>query len=446
MIERSILIRGGAVVTMDAGRRVLERGDVLVEGQRIVKVAPRIRPDRPAHLIEAAGCVVMPGLVQSHVHLCQALFRGMADELPLLRWLRERIWPFEAAHDARSMKASAELGIAELLLGGTTTILDLGSVHHQDAVFRAMERGGIRGISGKSMMDVGEGVPKGLRESRRSSLQESLRLAERWDGAADGRLGYAFGPRFILSCSERLLREVAREAERRGLRIHSHVAEHPGEKAEVRAQLGKDDIDALADFGVAGPHVILAHGVQLTRAQMKRVAAAGTRIVHCPSANLKLASGIADVVGMRDAGIVVGLGADGAPCNNRLDGFTELREAALLAKAKRLDAAALSATDALAMATIDGARALGLDTEIGSLEAGKRADVIVVDLERLHALPGGDPVSRVVYSATAADVRHTLVDGRWIVKDRELTTLDVGRVAAAAKREGKKILTRSGVG
>ncbi|MBX3275066.1 MAG: 5'-deoxyadenosine deaminase [Sandaracinaceae bacterium] len=445
MIERSVLIRGGAVVTMDASRRVLGTGDVLIEDDRVVAVGPRVRPRGAAHLIDARGCAVLPGLVQAHVHLCQALLRGMADELPLMRWLRERIWPLEAAHDARSLRVSAELGLAELLLGGTTTILDLGTVHHQDAVFAAMARSGIRGISGKAMMDVGAGVPRGLRESRRASLEESLRLAARWDGAAGGRLGYAFGPRFILSCSEGLLRDVAREATQRGLRIHSHVAEHAGEKAEVRAQLGMDDVDALAAYGIAGPHVVLAHGVQLTRAQMKRVAAAGTRIVHCPSANLKLASGIADVPAMRDAGIVVGIGADGAPCNNRLDAFTELRQAALLAKVKHLDAAALSAMDALALATIDGARALGLDGSIGSLEAGKKADVIVVDLERLHALPGGDPVSRLVYAATAADVRHTFVDGRWIVRDGQLTTLDPAKVAGAARREGGRILARAGL-
>ncbi len=443
--DETILIRGGDVVTMDPERRVFEGGDVRIEGGTIVAVGPRLKRPKPARLVDARGCAVLPGLVQAHVHLCQALFRGMANELPLLRWLRERIWPLEAAHDARSMRASAELGLAELLLGGTTTILDLGSVHHQDAIFTAMQRSGIRGISGKSMMDVGDGVPRGLRESRTSSLRESLRLAERWDGAAGGRLGYAFGPRFILSCSERLLRDVAKLATERGLRIHSHVAEHPGERAEVRAQRGKDDIDALREYGVAGPHVILAHGVQLTRAQMKRVARDGTRIVHCPSANLKLASGIADVVAMRDAGIVVGIGADGAPCNNRLDAFTEIRSASLLAKAKRLDAAALSAADALSLATIDGARALGLDHRIGSLEVGKSADVTIVATDGLHALPGGDPVSRVVYSARGSDVRHVFASGRWVVRDGELATLDAKRVAAAARREGKKLLARAKV-
>lgn len=446
MTERPTLIRGGTVVMMDGERRVLERADVLLDQGRIAAIGPRLEaPAGITRIVDAAGCAVIPGLVQTHVHLCQVLFRGMADDMPLMQWLRERIWPLEGAHDRQSLGASARLGTAELLLGGTTTILDMGTVHHHDAVFRAMDESGIRGISGKAMMDVGDGVPKTLRESTKESVRESLALAEKWDGAAGGRLGYAFAPRFILSCTEALFREVAAIANERGLRIHSHVAEHKGERAEVRAQLGKDDVDVLASWGVAGEHVLLAHGVQLTAAQMKRVAKAGTRIVHCPSANLKLASGIADVVAMREAGIVVGIGADGAPCNNRLDGWTEVRSAALLAKVRREDAAALGAMDALAMATIDGARALGLDADIGSIEVGKKADVVVVDLEGPHALPGGNAVSRLVYACTAADVRHVFVDGRWVVHDRALTTLDIDEVRAQAVREARKIQKRAGL-
>jgi cytosine/adenosine deaminase-related metal-dependent hydrolase len=444
-VSRSYLLRGGAVVTMDAARTVHRTGDVWIVDGRIAAVGARVKPDGPAHVVDARGCAVLPGLVQTHVHLCQSLFRGMADELPLMRWLRERIWPLEGAHDARSMGASARLGITELLQGGTTTILDLGSVHHQDAIFGAMRDSGIRGISGKSMMDAGQGVPKSMCESRASSVRESLALAEKWEGAEGGRLGYAFGPRFILSCSEKLLRTVANEAAQRSLRIHSHVAEHPGEKAEVRAALGMDDVDALAAWGIAGEHVVLAHGVQLGPAQMKKVARAGTRIVHCPSANMKLASGIADVVAMRDAGIVVGIGADGAPCNNRMDGWTEIRQAALLAKVKRGDAAALSATDALGMATIDGARVLGLSDEIGSLEVGKRADAIVVRIDGVHALPGGDPVSRLVYSCMPSDVRDVFVDGHWTVRAGALLTLDGAKVRADAVREGKRVLERAGL-
>lgn len=442
--DLDLVVRGGTVATMDGSRRVV-RADVVVRGDRVIAIEERKRrsPPRVARVIDATGCVVVPGFVQAHVHLCQALFRGMADELPLMEWLRRRIWPFEAAHDARSMRASARLGLAEMMRAGTTSILDIGSVHHEDVVFEAMQEAGIRGFSGKAMMDRGTGVPKGLRETTRESLRESEKLCGRWHGAAGGRLGYAFGPRFILSCSEELLRETAVMARERGALVHSHASEHAGEKAEVRKALGKDDVDALAAWGVAGPNVVLAHGVQLGRAQMKRMAERGTRVAHCPSANLKLASGIADVVAMREAGIVVGIGADGAPCNNRMDPFTELRQAALLAKVRREDAAALAAIDALAMLTIDGARALGIDHEVGSIEVGKKADLAVVRLDTLHAEPGGDVVSRLVYSAVASDVTDVVIDGRRVVTHGELETLDAAAVLEDARREATRLRKRA---
>jgi 5-methylthioadenosine/S-adenosylhomocysteine deaminase len=443
--DAPILIRNGTIVTMDGARTIHERADLRIDGDRITSIGKRGDTGGFARVIDATGCAVLPGLVQAHVHLCQTLFRGMADERPLMRWLRERIWPLEGAHDAKSMAASARLGLAEMLLGGTTTILDMGSVGHQDAVFKAIRESGMRGISGKAMMDAGEGVPKGLRETRKDSIEESLRLSGKWDGSANGRIGYAFAPRFILSCSEGLLRDVADLARERSIRIHSHAAEHKGEREEVRAQLGQDDVDVLASWGIAGTHVVLAHCVQLTRTQMKSLGKAGTRVAHCPSSNLKLASGIADVVAMRESGIVVALGSDGAPCSNRMDAWTELRQAALLAKVKQDSASALPAVDALAMATIEGARALGLDRETGSIEAGKKADVIVVDIERAHTLPGGDAISRLVYACTAADVRHTIVDGQWVVRNGTLTTLDLDEVRAVAKREAKKTLARASI-
>jgi cytosine/adenosine deaminase-related metal-dependent hydrolase len=457
-----VLIRGGLVATMDPARRVLA-ADVLVQGGRIVAITPRgaKRPARPkgrgdaapvarphVRVVEAAGAIVVPGFVQTHVHLCQALFRGMADELPLLDWLRRRIWPLEAAHDAESLAASAALGIAEMMRAGTTTILDMGTVHHQDAVFETLAKSRLRAVSGKAMMDRGLGVPKGLRESTKDSLRETERLIARWHGSEEGRLRYALAPRFILSCSEKLLRASGEIAKGTGTLVHSHAAEHPGEKTEVRAQLGMDDVDALAAYGLAGPNVVLAHGVQLTKAQMRRCGKDGTRFVHCPSANMKLASGIANVVAMREAGMVVGLGADGAPCNNRMDPFTELRQAALLAKVVRMDAAALSPMDALAMLTIEGARVLGLDAEIGSIEVGKRADLAVVRLDGLHAEPHheslwGDPVARLVYSATASDVTDVLVDGLPVVVRGELRALDEGAVREEARRQAERVHRRA---
>jgi len=437
-----LLIRGGTVVAMDPARTV-RRADVLVRDGTIAAIGKRASAARPVRVLDARDAAVIPGLIQSHVHLCQALFRGMADDLPLLEWLRKRIWPLEAAHDEASIGASARLGLAEMLLAGTTTILDMGTVHHQDPVFTAMRASGIRGLSGKAMMDRGKTVPRGLKESTRDSLRESERLHAAWDGAAGGRLGYAFAPRFILSCSEKLLRETAALAAERDAIVHSHAAEHPDERVAVRNALGKDDVDLLAEWGIEGPRAVLAHGVQLTAGQMKRAAKKGTRFVHCPSANLKLSSGIAQVTKMRAAGMVVGLGADGAPCNNRMDPWAELRQAAILAKARELDAAALPAPDALAMATIDGARVLGLDDRIGSIEVGKRADIAVVRLDGLHAEPGGDVIARLVYSCTPADVRHVLVDGRIIVEHGVLETLDEDRVRGQARRQAKRVLARA---
>jgi cytosine/adenosine deaminase-related metal-dependent hydrolase len=444
--QDDLLLRGATVVTLDPARRVLV-GDVRVRGDRVVAIGGRSRVPA-ARTIDLRGHVLIPGLVQSHVHLCQALFRGMADDLPLLPWLARRIWPLEGAHDARSLRASANLGVAEMLRAGTTTILDMGTVHHHDVVFDALAKSGMRAFSGKAMMDVGDQVPPTLRETTKSSLSESHRLRERWHGVQNGRLRYAYAPRFILSCSERLMREVAdavREGSAGDALAHSHAAEHADERAAVKAMLGQDDVAALESFGLFGPRTVLAHGVQLRPAEMRRVAKLGTRFVHCPSANLKLASGIADVKAMREAGMVVGLGADGAPCNNRMDPWTELREAALLAKVRRADAAALPAREALELATIEGARVLGLQDEIGSIEVGKKADLVALRLDDLHHEPGGDVYGRLVYSATPADVRHVVIDGRVVVEDAELRTLDRERVLADARREGKKVLVRAGL-
>ena len=428
---------------MDADRRV-ERADVLVEGARISKIAKGRRP-HGVDVLDANGCAVVPGLVQGHVHLCQTLFRGMADDLPLLEWLKQRIWPLEAAHDRRSLRASARLGLAEMIAAGTTTILDMGTVHHQDIVFEAMAQSGIRGFSGKAMMDAGDDVPEGLRESTHQSLAESHRLRARWHGAEDGRLGYCYAPRFILSCTEDLWRSVGEAAREHGVLVHSHIAEHADERAAVRELLGMDDVAALASYGVAGENVVLAHGVQLRKSEMKKMARAGTRVTHCPSANLKLASGIADVRAMRDAGMVVALGADGAPCNNLMDPWTELREAALLAKVKQGRADALPAAEAFELVTIEGARALGLVAEIGSLEVGKRADVTVVGIDGVHQLPGDEVYSRLVYATRPTDVRHVLIEGRTVVKNGVLLSLDAKRVRADARREATRCAQRAGL-
>ncbi|MCA9529163.1 MAG: amidohydrolase family protein [Myxococcales bacterium] len=443
MTRETWLIRGGTVVTMDPARTV-RRADVLVRDGRIERVG-RLRPPEGAAVLDATDAAVMPGLVQSHVHLCQSLFRGMAEDLPLLRWLRARIWPLEAAHDGRSLYASARLGLAAMMRAGTTAVLDMGTVHDHDAVFEAMRDAGVRGLSGKAMMDRGRGCPARLRESTRESLTQSERLRARWHGAGEGRLGYAYAPRFVLSCSASLLEQTAEAARHHGLLVHSHVAEHASERAAVRRARGAEDLAVLERHGVCGPRAVLAHGVQLGAGELRRAAALGTRLVHCPSANLKLASGIAPLRAMRRAGVRVGLGADGAPCNDRMDLWTEMRLAALLAKVQAADPAAVSAADVLAMATCEGAAVLGLDGEIGSVEPGKRADLLVVRLDALGAAPRADVVTQLVYATTPADVRHVLIDGALRVRDHALVGVDEETIRREAERAARRVRARAGV-
>ncbi len=425
---------------MDAKRSV-RVADILVRDGKIAQIGPIAKRDE-ARRIDARGAFVLPGLVQAHVHLCQALFRGLADDLPLLPWLKERIWPLEGAHDPQSLRVSARLGLAEMLLSGTTTILDMGTVHHQEAIFGAMVISGIRGFSGKAIMDAGE-RPTALHETTKSALAESHRLCRKWNGR--GRLGYAYAPRFILSSSESAFRECAEASESTGALLHTHAAEHADERAAVQEVVGCDDIEALEEWGFVGARTVLAHGVQLRVSEMRRLALAGASVVHCPSANLKLASGIAQVCKMREAGLVVALGADGAPCNNMMDPWVELRQAALLAKVRSKNAAALPAREALELATIEGARALGLDDAIGSIEVGKQADLIVVNADGLHGEPARDVYSRLVYATRATDVRHVMIGGDLVVDGGTLQTLDIDEVRHDARKEAGSILQRAGL-
>src|SRR5947209_16841500 len=411
-MTESVLIKGGTVVTVDAQERVLE-GDVLVRGGRIVGVG---EVSESADLtIDARGCAVLPGFVQTHVHLCQTIFRGSADDLELIDWLKRRVWPLEAAHDARSVRASARLGLAEMIRGGTTCALTMETVRHTEEVLRAVEESGFRATVGKCMMDKGEGVPRGLREETEDSIGESLALVEEWHGRDGGRLRWCLAPRFAVSCTEGLLRRVASLARERGVMIHTHASENRSEIELVERETGLRNVEYLDSVGVTGPHIVLAHCVHVNEREMDLLASTGTHAAHCPSSNLKLGSGIAPVAEMLERGISVSLGADGAPCNNRLDMFTEMRTAALLQKARR-GAEALPARRALRMATLDGARALGLASETGSVEAGKLADLTVLDLDRLHLTPRPDVVSTLVYAAEARDVRTVLIGGRVVLR------------------------------
>ena len=438
----SILIKGGTLVTMDTKNSIMQ-GELLIDDGRIASVGATAK--LADVIIDATDCAVLPGFVQTHVHLCQTLFRGAADDLSLIDWLKERVWPMEAAHTAESIKASARLGIAELIKGGTTCALTMETVSHTGEVFKVVEETGFRATVGKCMMDKGDDVPAALHEETESSINESVALLDAWHGKANQRIHYCFAPRFAVSCTRELLTRVASLARERGVMVHTHASENRTECAIVEAETGLRNIGYLDALGLTGRHVALAHCVHIADDEMDILAKTATNVVHCPSSNLKLGSGIAPIESMLARGISVSLGADGAACNNRLDMFTEMRTAALLQKALH-GPEVVTANRALRLATIDGAKAMGLDKEIGSLEPGKKADVILVRLAQLHTTPRrAEPVSSLVYSAQGSDVETVIIDGRLVMQNRKLLTIDEAGALGDADREGQLLISRAGL-
>ncbi|MBI1851880.1 MAG: 5'-deoxyadenosine deaminase [Planctomycetes bacterium] len=438
---KTTLLRGATLLTMN-GRREIARADLVVRGRTIVSVG---KTDVAAdETIDLSGRVVMPGLVQTHVHLCQTLFRGEAEDLTLLDWLRTRIWPLEASHDKESIHASALLGCAELLRGGTTAILTLESVHETDSVFRAADESGIYATIGKSLVDEGEGYPSGFRQTTEEAVAETLDLFYQWHEGGGGRLHVAFAPRFALSTSAAAHREALSHCQNHDLLIHTHASENRDEVAEVRRRTGLGNVEYLDSLGLLGPRLCAAHVVWPDDKEMERLAATGTRVLHCPGSNLKLGSGIAPICEMIERGIEVSLGADGAACNNRLDGFEEMRLAGLLQSVRRRPGA-LPAMKILEMATIGGARTLGLDKLFGSIEPGKRANLVALDLDGLHHQPGADLATTIVYGARAEDVVLTMVDGEVLYRNGKLAKIDEGQLADRCREAKRAVFARAGV-
>jgi 5-methylthioadenosine/S-adenosylhomocysteine deaminase len=437
----STLIRNATILTMNDRFDIID-GAVVVRDGLIASIGTE--PDASAEqVIDARGGYLLPGFVQTHVHLCQTLFRGFADDMPLLEWLRRRVWPLEAAHSPSTLRASTRLAAAELLLSGTTTVLTMETVHDTDVVFEALAVLGLRAIVGKCMMDSNAEVPTRLREQTRQSIDESVALRKRWHGAANGRLRAAFAPRFAVSCSRDLLEAVSALSAREQVLVHTHASESRDEVDVVRhLSGGYSNIEYLAAIGLAAPQLCVAHCVWVNEEEQALLAERGVKVLHCPGSNLKLGSGIAPVVDMQSRGICVSLGADGAACNNRLDMFDEMRLAATL-QAVRRGPGALRAREVVWMATRAGARTLGLDDEIGSIEPGKRADLILIDRRRPHLQTDRDPWSSLVYAARGSDVRLTMVDGEVLVSDFRLRCLDEDEIASEARQAALELSQRA---
>jgi 5-methylthioadenosine/S-adenosylhomocysteine deaminase len=429
----ALIVRNATIITMNDAFEIIE-GDVVIRDGRIVSIGKSVEPS--GRVIDAHGAYLLPGFIQTHLHLCQTLFRGYADDLALLDWLKTRVWPMEAAHTPQSLAAAARQAASELLRSGTTTVLTMETVHDTDAVFEALEPMGLRAVVGKCMMDADPAVPSRLLEDTSRSIDDSIAIARRWHGRANGRLRAAFAPRFAVSCSRELLEAVGRLAVEHQLVVHTHASENRDEIALIKSRTGRKNIDYLADTGLASPQLCLAHCVWVDDDEQALIAERDVKVLHCPGSNLKLGSGLAPIVEMRRRGISVSLGSDGAACNNHLDMFDEMRLAAVLQSIRHAPGA-LTARDAVWMATREGARALGLEHDIGSIEVGKRADLILIDAV------GPDPYSTIVYSSRGTNVRTTIVDGEVLVDDFRPTRWDHNDLAASARAEAKALAARA---
>ena len=385
--------------------------------------------------IDLSGQIVMAGFVQTHVHLVQTLFKGLADDLPLLDWLKTRIWPLEAAHDEESVYWSARLGITEMLLSGTVGILDMATVRHTDSVFSAAQESGIRAHIGKTMMDRENEA--GLSQALDLDLQQSDDLRVKWHGT--GRLNYAFAPRFVPSCSEELLTKTRDLARSCGALIHTHASENVDEVKWVRDLTGRDNILYLGDIGLLGPDVVLAHCIHLSNEEVQLLGSTKTNVSHCPSSNHKLGSGLAHIPELIAMGINCSIGADGAPCNNRMDMFTEMRLAALM-QGPRVGCGVLSANDVLDMATVRGSETLGFGA--GVIQAGQPADFISLDMTGLGAFGGGDLAGKVVYSMTAHSVKNVWIGGEHVVNDGKIGQWDFEETIKEARRALERVVGR----
>ncbi|WP_201008951.1 5'-deoxyadenosine deaminase [Paenibacillus glycanilyticus] len=438
----STLIRNAVIMTMNASDDILI-GDVLVKDNKIAQIGPNIQENEVDRVIDAGGKVLLPGFIQTHIHLCQTLFRGRADDLELIDWLRQRIWPLEAAHNEESVYYSALLGIGELIRSGTTTILDMETVNHTESAFQAILESGIRAVSGKVMMDYGTEVPLPLQEKTEQSLKESVELLEKWHGAAGGRIEYAFCPRFVVSCTEELLIGVRDLSAQYGVKVHTHASENREEISIVESERGMRNVIYLDHIGLARPNLILAHSIWLDEEEKRIIKERGVKVTHCPGSNLKLASGVAQVPELLREGIDIGIGADGAPCNNNLDMFQEMRLTAFIQKVKH-GPTVMNAKTVLRMATMGGAHVLGLEEKIGSIEVGKLADLQLLDLEDFHVYPSFDAdwYSRVVYAATRGDVDTVMIDGQIVMENRIMKTVDKPLVLREADRTLKELLAR----
>lgn len=428
-----ILIKNGHILTMDEERRIIKGGDVRIKGDKIVEVKQEIK-ERAGKTIDAKGKVVMPGLINTHTHLSMVLFRGVAEDLKLQRWLQDKIWPLEENLESNHVYNGALLGSLEMIKSGTTCFVD--QYFFMDRVAEAIEKSGLRASLSYGIIE--EGDP----EKRKDELEKAEELVKNYEGKADGRIKTMFGPHSTYTCSAHCLKEVRKLADKYEVGITIHLSENEQEVGNVTESQGMRPPKFLDSINFLGPDVLAAHCTKVNEEEIKILRKNDVKPVHNPISNMKLGSGIAPIAEMLSEGLTVSLGTDGAASNNTLDMFEEMKFATLLSKAKREDSTMIPAQKALEMATINGAKAIGLEEKIGSVEEGKKADIITIDLEKPHLTPLHNIESHLVYSCNGADVDSVIVNGRVLMKNRKTTILKENKIMKECQNSSDNLVRK----
>jgi 5-methylthioadenosine/S-adenosylhomocysteine deaminase len=429
----TLRVAGGRVLRPDHS---VERADVTIDtdGGIVTAVGPSREMPTPDETLDASDGLVIPGLVNAHAHGAMTLLRGYADDKPLAAWLQEDVWPVEAALEPADVRAGIDLAILEMIKSGTTAFADM--YFEMDQVVAAVEEAGVRARIGHGIVTVGRDE-----EAASADVAESVRVAREFDGTADGRVRTAVMPHSLTTVGEPYLREAVTAARDAGVPVHIHVSETTDEVEPILEDRGVRPLEYAAKIGLLEDDDWLAHCVHLDETEVELVSDRESAVAHCPASNMKLASGMAPVQRLRDAGVTVALGTDGPASNNDLDMFDEMRDAAMLGPLQTGDAAAVSADAVVEMATQAGATALGFDC--GRIEPGAAADLAVLDLEQAHLTPEHELVSHLAYAARGSDVRHTVCDGAVLMRDREVQGLEPTAIRERAAQRAHDLVQRA---
>ena len=434
-LRADVVIRRCTLLTM-SDRGVIRQGLMAIKDGSIIYVgrevkAPSFEADK---IIDGSGKIAMPGLINCHTHAAMSLFRSIAEDKELSVWLREVIWPLESKLKPEDVYYGTLLSCVEMIKSGTTCFSDM--YFHEDMVAKAVIESGLRCVLSPGIIEAGQKI------LGRILLREAVKIAKKYRGGSYGRISVMLGPHALYSCSPQLLRRVSEEAKALNIGVHIHLAESEDDSANIKNLYGKSEVELLNDIGLLRPNLLAAHCIHLSDQDVMLMAKRDVKVVYNPVSNMKLASGIPKVKDLLDAGLTVSLGTDGPASNNSLDMFDTMKFATLLQKAKYRDPRVLPAKKVIEMATIDGARALGLSDFIGSLEVSKRADIILIDTEKPHLTPMHDIYATLVYSARGSDVDTVIVDGKVLMENRNVKTLDEHEIIKKVEERVKGLLNR----